>query len=192
MIQFRTIYALVWVAGFALLISCSGGGKQPAQTTAVAEQAVAQPVEINNEAKQLLSYQAETGDYVNSRQFPSMISAEAAHEALAGKTLVIDMRKSDVYAKGHIKGAVNVEMAVNALTSANEACVHSGDATRLRWMRCWIVTLLAESRLGNLEQLFVRGAVRIVAVGAVLDDGRMLPEERPALLGVAAEARLVD
>ena len=110
MIQFRTIYRLVWVAVVALLISCSGGGKKPDQTAAVAEQVVARPVEINNEAKLLLSYLAESGDYVNSRQFPSMISAEAAHEALAGKTLVIDMRKSDVYAKGHIKGAVNVEM----------------------------------------------------------------------------------
>ena len=109
--QFRTIYKLFWFAGFALLFSCSGGGKQPAQTGSVAQQAVAQTVEINNEAKLLLSYLAEAGDYVNSRQFPSLISAEAAHEALSGKTLVIDMRKADVFAKGHIKNAVNVEMA---------------------------------------------------------------------------------
>jgi len=108
--QFKTIYKLFRVAGFALLISCSGGGKHPAQTGSVAEQAVARTVEVNNEAKLLLGYLAESGDYVNSRQFPSMISAEAAHEALSGKTLVIDMRKSDVFAKGHIKSAVNVEM----------------------------------------------------------------------------------
>ena len=110
MIQLRTIYTLVWVAAVAFLISCSGGGKQSAQTGSAVEQAVAQPVEINNEAKLLLSYLAETGDYVNSRQFPSMISAEATNEALTGKTLVIDMRKPDVFAKGHIKEAVNVEM----------------------------------------------------------------------------------
>jgi rhodanese-related sulfurtransferase len=47
---------------------------------------------------------------VNSRQFPSMISADAVNNALEGKTLVIDMRKPDIFSKGHIKGAVNVEI----------------------------------------------------------------------------------
>lgn len=110
MIQFRTIYKLVWIAVFALLISCSGGDKQKVQTGSESPTSVVQPVEINNEAKLLLGYLSENGDYVNSRQFPSMISAEAAHEALSGKTLVIDMRKAEVFSKGHIKGAVNVEM----------------------------------------------------------------------------------
>lgn len=110
MIQFRTIYKFAWIAVFAIFVSCSGGQKQQAQTETNSQPATAQPVEINNEAKLLLGYLAENGDYVNSRQFPSMISAEATHEALSGKTLVIDMRKADVYAKGHIKGAVNVEM----------------------------------------------------------------------------------
>jgi len=110
MIQFKTIDRLVWVVAFTVFVSCSGGEKQPAQTGTNSEQANVQPVEINNEAKLLLGYLAENGDYVNSRQFPSMISAEAANEALSGKTLVIDMRKADVYSKGHIKGAVNVEM----------------------------------------------------------------------------------
>ncbi len=110
MIQFKTLYRLVWIGVFAFLTSCSGGGKQQDKSGSEAQAVVAQTVEINNEAKLLIGYLAESGDYVNSRQFPSMISAEAAQEALAGKTLVIDMRKADVFAKGHIKGAVNVEM----------------------------------------------------------------------------------
>jgi rhodanese-related sulfurtransferase len=57
-----------------------------------------------------LDYLEESGDYVNSRQFPSMISPEAANESLSDKTLVIDMREPEVFAKGHIKGAVNVEI----------------------------------------------------------------------------------
>ncbi len=104
----KNLYRVFFAVVLVVITACSGGVKQPAQTETA--QAVAQPIEINNEAKLLLSYLAENGDYVNSRQFPSMISAEAANEALTGKTLVIDMRKPDVFAKGHIKNAVNVEM----------------------------------------------------------------------------------
>lgn len=93
-----------------ILAACSGGQKQSVQADSNAKQEAAKPVEINNEAKLLLDYLAENGDYVNSREFPSLISAEPAFEVLEAKTLVIDMRKPDVYKKGHIKGAVNVEM----------------------------------------------------------------------------------
>lgn len=110
MIQKRNLTNFVWIAVFALLVSCSGGGKQSAQAGFKPAKETAQTVEINNEAKLLIGYLAENGDYVNSRQFPSLISAEATKEALAGKTLVIDMRKAEVFSKGHIKGAVNVEM----------------------------------------------------------------------------------
>ncbi len=97
-------------AAVIILSACSGGQKQSVQTDSNAKQEAAKPVEINNEAKLLLDYLAENGDYVNSREFPSLISAESAFEVLEAKTLVIDMRKPDVYKKGHIKGAVNVEM----------------------------------------------------------------------------------
>ena len=48
------------------------------------------------------------GDYVNSRQFPSMIKAPTLKESLGESTLVIDIRNSDYFKKGHIPGAVNV------------------------------------------------------------------------------------
>ena len=99
-----------WILLISVLVSCSGGQKPQNQTEQVQEKSVVQAVEINPEAKSLLKYLADNGDYVNSREFPSMISAEAANKALSGKTLIIDMRKPDVYKKGHIKGALNVEL----------------------------------------------------------------------------------
>ena len=52
----------------------------------------------------------EQGDYVNSRQFPSMIKAPTVYEELEGNIHLIDLRKEDFYKKGHIKGAINVRM----------------------------------------------------------------------------------
>jgi len=107
--KIKTIFLLSVLAAANFLTACSGGGKQPVQSENTVVQTAA-PVEINTEAKLLLDYLEENGDYANSRQFPSMISPEAANEALSDKTLVIDMRKPDIFAKGHIKGAVNVEI----------------------------------------------------------------------------------
>lgn len=106
----KTISHVIVFTFVAVFISCSGGQKPKNETEAVVEKSASQPVEINQEAKLLLDYLAETGDYVNSREFPSMIGAEAVEKSLAGNTLVIDMRKPEVYGKGHIKGAVNVEI----------------------------------------------------------------------------------
>ncbi len=106
----KTVSQVIVFAFVAVFISCSGGQKPKNETEAVVEKSASQPVEINQEAKLLLDYLAETGDYVNSREFPSMIGAEAAEKSLSGNSLVIDMRKPEVFAKGHIKGAVNVEI----------------------------------------------------------------------------------
>src|SRR6185503_1298845 len=53
------------------------------------------------------------------------------------------------------------------------------------------VAPLAEPRLLGDQHLVVVGAVRVVAVQAVLPHRRVLPEERPALLRVALIAELV-
>src|SRR5690606_7090665 len=47
---------------------------------------------------------------------------------------------------------------------------------------------LAESRSRHLEHVLAQRPVRVVAVHAVLDDRRVLPEERTALVGVARVA----
>ncbi len=106
----KTFARFFWIAVISVLVSCSGGKKPQGQSAEVQGKTVVQAVEINSEAKALLKYLADNGDYVNSRDFPSLISAEATEKALPGKTLVIDMRKPEVYKKGHIKGAVNVEI----------------------------------------------------------------------------------
>ena len=54
------------------------------------------------------------------------------------------------------------------------------------------MALLAQARPRDLEHGFLHGAVRIVAVQAVLPHRSMLPKERPALLRMALVANIVD
>ena len=109
--QIKTIYRFAVVVVISVFFSCSGGPKTSEQAEFTNQKAVTKQVEINAEARLLLDYLVESGDYVNSREFPSLIGADATLEALSGKTLVIDMRKPEVFKKGHIKGAVNVEIS---------------------------------------------------------------------------------
>ena len=109
--QLKTFYRFATVVVISVFFSCSGGQKKSEQAEVTNQKAVTKLVEINAEAKLLLDYLVESGDYVNSREFPSLIGADATLEALSGKTLVIDMRKPEVFTKGHIKGAVNVEIS---------------------------------------------------------------------------------
>jgi len=106
----KQIISIILSAAIFVLAGCSGGQKQPVPVDSTVIKEAAKPVEINSEAKLLLKYLAESGDYVNSREFPSLIGAEPAFKALGEKTLVIDIRQPEIYKKGHIKGAVNVEM----------------------------------------------------------------------------------
>src|SRR5712691_7076553 len=55
-----------------------------------------------------------------------------------------------------------------------------------------VVALLTQPRLGDLQHLLVVGPVRVVAVGAALQDGRVLPEEGPTLLRMAGVAGIVE
>lgn len=58
-------------------------------------------------------------------------------------------------------------------------------------MTAIIMALLAESGCTNPQHAHVIAPVRIVAVQAIFPHGRVLPEERPSLLSVAAVAVLV-
>src|SRR5512146_1306205 len=92
---------------------------------------------------------------------------------------------------GRMIRAVDVEVTVLAGAVVDEPhgrCVggSSGRAAVGRGM-----ALLAKPRPRHLEHLLFSAAVWVVAVGAVLGDRHVLPEERAALLGVAAEAGLV-
>ena len=62
---------------------------------------------------------------------------------------------------------------------------------RLRWVAAGVMAGIANARHARLQQLRVAGAVRLVAVRAVLHYRRVLPEEGTAPFGVAAQAILV-
>ncbi len=73
----------------------------------VQPQATASGPDINEEAGLLLSELKESGDYVNSQYFPSLIKASVVSDELDENNLVIDLRSPQLYAAGHIRGAVS-------------------------------------------------------------------------------------
>jgi rhodanese-related sulfurtransferase len=94
---------------FLLIAGCSGGKTEnnaasPAETPAVVER---QALNIDAETSLLLTDLKESGDYVNSVNFPSLIKASIVHENIGKNMLVIDLRPADQFRAGHIKGAVN-------------------------------------------------------------------------------------
>lgn len=70
----------------------------------------AREIRVNNEAMLLLNYLEKSGDYVNSRNFPSLIKAQVVNKESGTNTHIIDLRKPDLFRIGHIKGAVNVPL----------------------------------------------------------------------------------
>lgn len=95
---------------FVLFVSCSGSSDKAKQTeTNDPVEVKAKAPEINEEAKALLSYLEEMGDYVNGRNFPSLIKATSVNEESAKNNHIIDLRKPDAFASSHINGAVNVK-----------------------------------------------------------------------------------
>ena len=63
-----------------------------------------------NEFDKLLSHIEQTGDFINSKRVPSMISPTQVKNNLDKNIHVIDIRKSSDFNNGHIPGAVNVGM----------------------------------------------------------------------------------
>jgi rhodanese-related sulfurtransferase len=104
-------YLLIFVSVFLILnTGCSGrktDAKKTSQTpeTPVAE--VKKPVSVGNETSLLLKDLKENGDYINSKEFPSLIKVSIVHENLGKNILVIDIRPAKDFSEGHIKGAVN-------------------------------------------------------------------------------------
>ena len=64
-------------------------------------------VKVGNETALLLQDLKENGDYVNSKNYPSLIKASIVNESLGKNLLVVDIRPAKQYSEGHIKGAVN-------------------------------------------------------------------------------------
>ena len=108
----KNFHQVIGISFVLLLVGCSGGGKSPKKTdSAPATELKSAAIVINEESQKLLNYLEKSGDYVNSRNFPSLINASALFKEIDGKIKIIDLRNPDAFAKGHIKGAVNVEFS---------------------------------------------------------------------------------
>lgn len=89
-----------------MLTGCSGNASNkksvPADSVAVDADIV-----IGDETLLLITDLAENGDYVNSREFPSLIKASVVFEQMEMNQHIIDLRTPLQFSEGHIKGAVN-------------------------------------------------------------------------------------
>ncbi len=93
---------------YHLVSGCSGNmADKKALTKETPKTVTAVPVVIGNETTVLLKDLQETGDYVNSKEYPSLIKASIVHESLGNNLHIIDLRAASDYKEGHIKGAVN-------------------------------------------------------------------------------------
>jgi rhodanese-related sulfurtransferase len=101
-------FFIVSVFVISLFFGCSGNKSETKQAS-VAESSVKvkTPLAIWNETLLLLKDLADNGDYVNSKDYPSMIKASIVNENLGKDQLVIDLRTTEQFSKGHIKGAIN-------------------------------------------------------------------------------------
>lgn len=95
-------------------LGCSGNKKEKKPDPAaeqteitVKTQEVKSPVIVGTETSLLLKDLVANGDYVNTKDFPSLIKASIVQESLDKNILVIDLRSSKQFSEGHIKGAVN-------------------------------------------------------------------------------------
>ena len=96
-------------AGLILLIFFTGSCKQAGEQKSISQ--VTSPVTtFDGAAGMLLEQLRMQGDYVNSRQFPSMIKAETVYEELGSNNYIIDLREEDSFEEGHVEGAVNIRM----------------------------------------------------------------------------------
>src|SRR5204863_7401614 len=94
-----------------------------------------------------------------------------------------------LFARGMVR-PVDLRVAVDA-TASDHPVARGGELRAVvdrRGVPAADVAALAEHRLLGDQHAVVVRAVRIVAAGAALAPGRVIVQERPALLGVAAGA----
>jgi rhodanese-related sulfurtransferase len=100
-------YSIFFLSFFVILLlftGCSGNKTEKKQEMG---KEVNNKVVIGNETSLLLQDLKENGDYVNSKNYPSLIKASVVKESLDKNLLVIDLRSSEQFSEGHIRGAVN-------------------------------------------------------------------------------------
>jgi len=102
---------IIFFSLLAFIVACSNSNTNEKNTDSVQVSENKVVPELPSSSKLLLDYLNETGDYVNSREFPSLIKASIVYEESNKKNLIIDIRKPELYKNGHIKGAVNVNFS---------------------------------------------------------------------------------
>lgn len=102
----KNLKCLALVVPFILVFAagCTGNKSEKQQEARNDTSAV---TVIGKETLLLLKDLEENGDYVNSQFFPSLIKASVVKEELDKNNLIVDLRNSGLFEKGHIKGAVN-------------------------------------------------------------------------------------
>lgn len=109
----KSIYSVFLSSSLGLILitgGCTGNKTEKKQEASVQEKtttAVQTPVVVGNETSLLLKDLKDNGNYVNSKEYPSLIKASIVNESLGKNILVIDIRSQKLFAEGHIKGAVN-------------------------------------------------------------------------------------
>ena len=101
--KINLILTILFVAGS--FFSC--GNKQGNSSIEPKDTVLIDTIAIGNETQLFLKDLEENGDYVNSKNFPSLIKASIVNEELDKNIHVVDIRPTSEYRKGHIKGAVN-------------------------------------------------------------------------------------
>jgi rhodanese-related sulfurtransferase len=102
--QLYFVFLFVFASAMLSVTGCSGKKSDKKQE---APKEVENQVILGNETSLLLKDLRENGDYVNSKNYPSLIKASIVNESLGKNILVIDLRSSKEFVEGHIKGAVN-------------------------------------------------------------------------------------
>lgn len=109
----KNLRSLIYYTSAFLMIlfsGCSGSGaKSPVTEKVVAAPVESTPVVLNTEALLLMDDLKKTGDYVNSKDFPSLIKPSIVFESLGKNIRIIDIRNKEAFSSGHIKGAVNIQ-----------------------------------------------------------------------------------
>jgi rhodanese-related sulfurtransferase len=93
---------------YAILVHLTGcTGKKEVKTEEKPVAVKKADISVGTETSMLLKDLEANGDYVNSKEFPSLIKASLVFDNLDKKMLVIDLRPAPDFKKGHIDRAVN-------------------------------------------------------------------------------------
>jgi len=106
----KTFYLITLFVISQFFISCRNEPKKQDQSNKTVDITQNEQPQKLDEFNLLSDYLVKNGDFINSPYCPAMIDAKKVHENLNNSHfLVIDIRKPEHFAQGHIPGAKNVK-----------------------------------------------------------------------------------